>query len=242
MLPYAGLPQVIFLKVTCFVAKQEKVFKEQAVGIDFGIATSLTLSTGEKHDVCFPVSKRTRRLQRRTRHAIRGSANYYKGKRRIANSILATTNSKKDKQNKIVSAIVNRFETIVVQQESIKSWQAGRYGRKINASGIGGIMVALKTKAHTLITVDKFFPSTQLCPSCSALNKHDLSQRVYFCACGYSQDRDVHAAQNILREGLKTLTIPMEYRYFKPVEIKSSTLSASWDDARPVVDAGSLCL
>jgi transposase len=39
------------------------------------------------------------------------------------------------------------------------------------------------------------------------------------CNCGYSQDRDIHSAMNILLE-----SIPMEHRNFKPVEFNTSVL------------------
>jgi len=83
---------------------------------------------------------------------------------------------------------------------------------------MGGIISDLKRKLETLV-IDKYFPSTQLCPVCGALNKHSLDQRVYVCSCGYSEDRDIHAARNILNEGLK---LSMEYRKIMPVEKKSS--------------------
>ena len=35
------------------------------------------------------------------------------------------------------------------------------------------------------------------------LDKIGLDARIYFCDCGYSQDRDIHSAKNILNEGLK---------------------------------------
>jgi len=55
-------------------------------------------------------------------------------------------------------------------------------------------------------------------------NKIPLSERTYSCECGYSEKRDVHAARNILNEGMKQL--PTEYRNVKPVEILTSdTLS-----------------
>ena len=48
------------------------------------------------------------------------------------------------------------------------------------------------------IVLDRFAPSTQLCPECGSLNPHTLDKRTYQCACGYNEQRDVHAAQNML--------------------------------------------
>jgi len=115
-------------------------------------------------------------------------------------------NQKKDKRNKLVSKIVNKFETVIVQDENIKAWHSGRFGKKVSASTIGGIMSDLKRKSHTLVVVDKFFPSTKLCPECGTLNNLSLSDRIYICDCGYSMDRDVHSARNILFEGLRIIS------------------------------------
>lgn len=194
-----------YLKVTCFLSKEEKIFSQPEVGIDFGIKTSLTLSNEEKIDVNFPVNNRTKKLQRQIKRKKLGSNNKHKHQNKINRAIERTTNQKKDKRNKIVSYITNKFETVVVQDENIKAWHSGRFGKKVQSSSIGGIMSDLKKKSHTLIVIDKFFPSTKLCPKCGTLNSPTLNDRVYLCACGYAQDRDVHSARNILREGLKQI-------------------------------------
>ena len=49
------------------------------------------------------------------------------------------------------------------------------------------------------IMLSKWEPTTQLCPNCGQMNRHDLSERIYHCSCGYTNDRDVHAATNMLR-------------------------------------------
>ena len=70
--------------------------------------------------------------------------------------------------------------------------------------------------------VDKFFPSTQLCPICD--NKYKLSQqeRIYVCPiCNYTADRDIKSAKCIETEGLKTL-VPTERRDIKPEETITS--------------------
>jgi transposase len=194
-----------YLKVTCFLPKEEKTYKEKYVGIDFGIKKSLTLSNAETFDINFPVSKRTKKLQRQVKNKKLGSHNRYKHQNIINRQIERTTNQKKDKRNKIVSYITNTFETVIVQDENIKDWQSGWFGKKVQSSSIGGIMSDLKRKSHTLIMVDRYFPSTKLCPECGALNNISLSERTYICNCGYTQDRDIHSANNILREGLKQI-------------------------------------
>ena len=80
---------------------------------------------------------------------------------------------------------------------------------------MGAIIFDLKRKSETLV-IDKYFPSTQLCPNCGLLNKYSLDQRVYSCSCGYLEDRDIHAARNILNKGL--LKLGTEHTKAMPVE------------------------
>ena len=87
---------------------------------------------------------------------------------------------------------------------------------------MGGIMRDLQRKSHTFIKVDRFFPSTQLCPQCGDKRKLLLSERVYVCeTCGYHEDRDLKSAIMIEREGLKVIgCVPTGRREFTLVEIQ----------------------
>ena len=92
---------------------------------------------------------------------------------------------------------------------------------KVQYTGIGGIIGDLKHKSHTPIMVDRFFPSTQLCPSCGSKQKLKLSERTYSCKCGYKNDRDIKSALCIEQEAMKQ--IPVDDRDFKAREISTST-------------------
>ena len=42
-------------------------------------------------------------------------------------------------------------------------------------------------------------PTTKYCPVCGKLKKDiTLADRTYECPCGYSEDRDIHAARNMI--------------------------------------------
>jgi putative transposase len=64
-----------------------------------------------------------------------------------------------------------------------------------------------KRYGRVLIKVNRYFPSSKLCSVCG-YKKEDLklSDRKWKCPkCGTLHDRDINAAINLLKEGLKQL-------------------------------------
>ena len=89
---------------------------------------------------------------------------------------------------------------------------------------MGGIISALQRKAVTPIVIEKWYPSTQLCSKCGNKQKMDEKVRIYLCpSCGATMDRDINAAINIEKEGLRIKQIPTECRELKLVETKTSS-------------------
>jgi len=211
-----------YLKITCFVSKEERIETGKSIGLDFGIKDNVVDSDGNKYSFQFLESKSLKKAGRRLSKKKKGSRNRFKQKLLLNKQYEKLTNKKKDAKNKFVSKLVKKNDLIVIQDESIAGWKSSKmkgWGRKIQHSIMGGIISDLKRKSETLV-VDKYFPSTQLCPNCGLLNKHSLDKRAYSCSCGYSEDRDIHAARNILNEGLKQFG--REPIKIMPVEKKSS--------------------
>lgn len=124
-----------------------------------------------------------------------------------------------------------------MQDEMIHNWHSGWFGKHVQVSILGRLKARLVNHPRVCV-VDKKCATTQLCPECGALNKHTLDKRVYHCSCGYSEDRDVHSAKNMLVFGMDEHNVvksPGVERISTPVEHKASTTTEpSW----PVV---SLC-
>ena len=203
-----------YLNLTCFVQKQVKRHPQKEVGIDFGIESTITLSTGEKFKVNIPENKRSKKLRQKLSRKLgskkgeKKSKSYLKNLKLLNNSISKTNNQKKDAKNKIVSKIVNTYEVVCVQDESIKQWKDTKFGKQVHNSVLGGIMRGLQSKAHTLKMVNKYIPTSQLCLNklpngslCFKLNKFSLNERTYTCECGNVKDRDPHSACSILEIG-----------------------------------------
>ena len=227
-------PSGYYLYITCYLPK-EKVLEEirekqvrQAVGIDLGIKHQLTLSTGEKISWYVPETKRLKKLQKELSRKVKGSRNYLKTKQKLQKEWEYIQNRRKDTQNKVISYL-KRFSLIAVQDDCIKSWHEGLFGKQIQNTGIGGITARLKRLA-TLIPVffvDRYEPTTQTCSFCGHRQRVRLSERTFKCQkCGREIDRDVNSARNILKVAIEKLkgegkllkTLPVDCGEVTPVE------------------------
>ncbi|MBQ9389568.1 MAG: transposase, partial [Synergistaceae bacterium] len=65
-----------------------------------------------------------------------------------------------------------------------------------------GRVKAKLMKSERVIVLPSSIPTTKYCPVCGKLKKDiTLADRVYECSCGYREDRDIHAARNMILLG-----------------------------------------
>lgn len=214
------------------------------IGVDFGIKNQLTFSNGVQINYSMPVSKRTKRLQRKLSRAKKGSKNRRKAKGLLKKSHEKDTNKRNDCINKIIGYL-KTFDRVVYQNDSIKGWQSGRYGKAVQKTAIGAIKSRIK-QMESAIEVNRYTPTTKPCYRCGTLHNIPLSQRTFNCSgCGEKIDRDLNSALIIERVGLESKQIPMERRKLTPVEILTSAqkiMDSSYLNVSRVVETGSLPL
>ena len=194
---YDGIDYYIVL--TCFVNKEEKQYKNDIVGIDMGVSTSLTLSNGTKYDISIGESEKLKCLQIKLSKQKKGSNNRYKTIKKIRKEYIHINNKKNDISNKIVHSILNDNKIIVIQDEQINEWrQDGMSGSKIQHSILGRIKSKLVNNDRTII-LDKWFPTTKYCRHCGSKVELELKDRIFECSkCKTKEDRDIHAANNMI--------------------------------------------
>lgn len=147
--------------------------------------------------------------QRKLRHKVVGSNNYYKQQKRIAKLHRHTANQRKDFLHKESLSIAKTYDIVCVEDLDMRAMSNKGFGngRVTLDNGYGMFLTMLKYKLEErgghLVKVGKWYASSQICSSCGRQHKLMLGDRIYRCECGMVLDRDENAAVNIRREGMR---------------------------------------
>ena len=186
----------------------------QAIGVDLGIKTLATLSTGETFDNPKALRKKINALKRASRKHSRkkkGSNNRRKAKQKLARVHVRIANVRKDALHKATSAIVERTKpdyerpcVIVLEDLNVSGMlknhklarayaDVGLYEFKrqvMYKAAFAGVEVKLASR---------WYPSSKTCHLCGWKEEDlTLKDRVFVCEeCGNVTDRDYNATCNL---------------------------------------------
>lgn len=187
------------------------------IGIDLGLKAFLVTSEGES--VTPP--QHYRRAQAALRRAQRKVARRHKGskRRRKAVGLLQKQhqrigNLRRDFHHKTARALISRYGAIVHEDLNIRGIARSRLAKSTLDVAWGSFLHILSHKAEeagVIVIAVSPYNTTQACSRCGELpgSAKTLADRIHSCSyCGYTADRDLNAAQNILRLGssLQALT------------------------------------
>lgn len=193
-----NLPEGYYFAVTTYSDNGGETRKyKPEVGIDMGIKTTITTSDGKKYKVLIEESERIKKCQRLIARRKKGSNNRYKARKLLQKAYQKLTSRKKDTANKIVHDLLEH-ERVYMQDENLKGWHKGMFGRTVQHSVLGLVKEKLITNERVTVLSSRE-PTTKYCPVCGNLKKDiTLADRVYECSCGYREDRDINAARNMI--------------------------------------------
>jgi putative transposase len=177
-----------------------------AVGVDLGIKTLATLSTGETFQNPQPYRKsqaRLARLQKAASRKVKGSKNRHKANMKVAKQHARTANIRKDTLNKLTTYLAKNHSQVVIEDLNVSGLMANHsLAKSIADLGMYEFRRQLTYKCELygseLITVNRFFPSSKTCSGCGHIQDMPLKERVFDCQkCDTVIDRDLNAALNL---------------------------------------------
>ena len=200
-----------FVSLLCDDAIAPAAATANAVGVDAGITSLVTLSTGEK--VANPKHERRDRArlanaQRELARTVRGSKNREKARRKVARVHARIADRRRDFLHKLTTRLVRENQTVVIEDITVRNLVKNHSrARAISDAAWAELRSMLEYKCawygRELVVVDRWFPSSKLCGACGTIAaKMPLNVRDWTCDCGAVHDRDVNAARNILAVGL----------------------------------------
>ena len=199
------------------------------IGIDLGLTDFIVLSDGSK--VANPkfLSKLQHKLAREQKilakrravakvanRKLSDSRNYQKQKFKVAKVYEKITNSRTDFLHKLSLNLIKNHDVIAIEDLNVKGMVKNhKFAKAISDSSWSTFTTMLAYKAEwyrkTLVKIDRWYPSSKTCSGCNhLLTKAELplSLRSWVCpSCLQTNDRDINASINILKEGLKLATL-----------------------------------
>jgi putative transposase len=196
---------------------------EAAVGIDVGLSSFATLSTGKQivNPRFFRRDERDlAKVQRRLSSAAQGTPARRRRKQAVAKVHQRIANRRKNFAHQHSRTIVNRFQAIAVEDLSVNRMMHNHcLAKSISDAAWAQFSLFLAYKAawagRQFVAVNPAYTS-QTCSKCGHRQKMSLTDRIYRCpCCALERDRDHNAALNICALGLQSLGVSVEAPGFR---------------------------
>jgi len=177
-----------------------------AVGIDVGIHHALALSDGTIIDSPKYLQQSLRKLrvlQRTVARRKKGSNRRRKAVRQLARQHERIASQRRDWWHKVTTWLVENYSVIAVEELNLAFMlRNGSLSRHAHDVSLGIFRELLGYKAIEagveIVAVNPAYTS-QVCSACGCIVEKKLSERTHNCPeCGFTADRDVNAALNIL--------------------------------------------
>ena len=186
--------------------------ENQAVGVDLGIKTLVTLSdgtqiTGSKASRQYEEQlKRLNQSLSRKIGAKKGekkSANFEKAKKQVSRLYAKMANIRSDETHKLTTMLTQNYGIVGIEDLNVKGMMRNHnLARSVADMSFFEFRRQLEYKSDSagvkIVVADMWFPSSKVCSSCGVKKEGlSLSERLFNCECGFVCDRDLNAALNL---------------------------------------------
>ena len=184
-------------------------------GIDLGLKDFAITSDGVKfknNKYTKQYEKELAKAQKHLSRKTKGSNSFERQRQKIARLHEKITNSRMDNLHKVSYKLVSDYDVIALEDLNVKGMVKNhKLAKHISDASWGTFVRLLEYKVDwndkQIVKINRFYPSSKACCECGWINQDlNLSIREWTCKNGHVLDRDLNAAKNILKEGLKIIS------------------------------------
>ncbi len=204
-----------FVSIAVEVEQETPTHSGGAIGIDLGIKTRATLSSGEK----FENQKHYRRnlgrikgLSKGLSRKVEGSQNWWKNAKKLAKAHYRVACQRQDVLHKMSTKVARTYALIGLEDLNTKGMLANHsLAQAVSDASFFEVKRQLLYKAEqyggSVQLVDRWFPSSKTCHVCGWVKEDlTLADREWVCEqCGSVHDRDWNAAIMVETEALRLI-------------------------------------
>ncbi|MGL6343175.1 MAG: RNA-guided endonuclease InsQ/TnpB family protein [Waterburya sp.] len=189
---------------------------QKCIGIDVGLKEFYADSDGYLEPIPQFYRKAEKQLNRANRKKSKKyrkggeqSKNYHQARNRYARKHLRVSRQRIEYCKRAAYCVIQSNDLVAYENLNVKGMIKNRkLAKSITDAGWSTFRQWLEYFGYkygkATIAVPAHYTS-QICSNCGAKVKKSLSTRTHVCECGYTEDRDINAAINILQRGLNTL-------------------------------------
>jgi putative transposase len=186
------------------------------VGVDRGLSAFLVAATADGGEVARITDapkaltagmKQQRHLAKKLSRKQKGSRNRCDAAAKLGRHHHHVANVRRHFLHQVSNELVKTHDRLVIEDLHVSGMLRNHcLARAISDAGWAEFARLLGYKqawrGGELVTADRWYPSSRLCPACGAIRGDmTLADRVFTCGCGHSADRDTNAAVNLAHWG-----------------------------------------
>lgn len=204
-----------FASILCDIQMETKEAIDMHIGLDLGIKEFFVSSHNEivaNPHFLINVEDKIKMCNRRLSRKVKGSKRYELQRIKLAKLYLKVANQRYHFLQTMSTRLINENQVICLEDLNVKGMIKNHtLAKAIHDVSWNKFVSMLIYKAdwykRDIVFIDRFYPSSKTCSKCGWIKEDlELSDRTFVCkSCNLEIDRDLNAANNILKQGMAEL-------------------------------------